>query len=61
MNDCDDPRWMTFKQASEKGWQVRKGEKASLIQYVKLHQLVPKKDERGKPILDEKENPLRFS
>lgn len=53
------PRWMTFKQASEKGLQVRKGEKASLIQYVKLHQLVPKKDEQGKPILDEKGKPVK--
>ena len=59
MADRDDPRWMTFKQASEKGWQVRKGEKASLIQYVKLHQLVPKKDEQGKPILDEKGKPVK--
>ncbi|MCT1530207.1 zincin-like metallopeptidase domain-containing protein [Sphingobacterium daejeonense] len=59
MADREDPRWMTFKQASEKGWQVRKGEKASLIQYVKLHQLLPKKDERGKPILDEKGKPVK--
>ncbi|WP_237249494.1 ArdC family protein [Sphingobacterium faecale] len=59
MADRDDPRWMTFKQASEKGWQVRKGEKASLIQYVKLHQLVPKKDDHGKPILDENGKPIK--
>lgn len=59
MADRDDPRWMTFKQASEKGCQVRKGEKASLIQYVKLHRLVPKKDEQGKPILDEKGKPVK--
>jgi antirestriction protein ArdC len=28
-----DPRWMTYKQSAEKGWQVRKGEKASQIEY----------------------------
>lgn len=28
-----DPRWATYKQASEKGWQVRKGEKASYVEY----------------------------
>jgi antirestriction protein ArdC len=28
-----DPRWMTYKQAAEQGWQVRKGEKASQIEY----------------------------
>ncbi len=29
----DDPRWMTYRQAAEKGWQVRKGEKASNIEF----------------------------
>lgn len=28
-----DPRWMTYKQAAEKGWQVRKGEKATRIEF----------------------------
>ena len=28
-----DPRWMTYKQAAEHGWQVRKGEKASQIEF----------------------------
>jgi antirestriction protein ArdC len=27
----DDPRWMGYRQATQQGWQVRKGEKASLI------------------------------
>lgn len=29
----DDPRWLTYKQASDKGWQVRKGEKATQIEF----------------------------
>ncbi len=29
----DDPRWATYKQAAEKGWQVRKGEKSSNIEF----------------------------
>jgi putative DNA primase/helicase len=29
----EDPRWMTYRQAAEKGWQVRKGEKASNIEF----------------------------
>ena len=28
-----DPRWMTYKQASDKGWQVRKGEKGTQIEF----------------------------
>ncbi|MFD2742446.1 MULTISPECIES: ArdC family protein [Sphingobacterium] len=53
-SDREDPRWMTFNQASTNGWKVRKGEKASLIQFVKTHELVAKRDEQGKPIFDEK-------
>lgn len=29
----DDPRWLTYKQAEENGWQVRKGEKGTQIEY----------------------------
>ena len=29
----DDSRWMTYRQAAEKGWQVRKGEKATAIEF----------------------------
>ncbi len=29
----DDPRWMTYKQASEQGWQVRKGERGTQIEF----------------------------
>src|ERR1700733_13599478 len=28
-----DPRWMTYKQAAEHGWQVRKGEKGTPIEF----------------------------
>jgi antirestriction protein ArdC len=28
-----DPRWMTYKQAADSGWQVRKGEKATAIEF----------------------------
>lgn len=29
----DDNRWMTYKQAQERGWQVRKGEKATVVEF----------------------------
>jgi antirestriction protein ArdC len=29
----DDPRWLTYKQAAENGWQVHKGEKGTQIEY----------------------------
>lgn len=28
-----DPRWLTYKQAQDKGWQVRKGEKGTQIEF----------------------------
>ncbi|MBV9442045.1 MAG: DUF1738 domain-containing protein [Acidobacteriaceae bacterium] len=33
MKGYDDPRWLTYKQATEQGWQVRKGEKGTQIEY----------------------------
>jgi antirestriction protein ArdC len=29
----EDPRWMTYKQASDNGWQVRQGERGTQIEY----------------------------
>jgi antirestriction protein ArdC len=29
----EDPRWMTYRQAAEQGWQVRKGEKGAQIEF----------------------------
>jgi antirestriction protein ArdC len=29
----EDPRWMTYKQAAEQGWQIRRGEKASHVEF----------------------------
>jgi antirestriction protein ArdC len=34
----DDPRWMTYKQAAESGWQVRKGEKGTQIEFWEIRQ-----------------------
>lgn len=28
-----DPRWCTYRQAQEQGWQVRKGEKSTVVEY----------------------------
>ena len=39
-----DPRWMTYKQAADKGWQVRKGEKAAQVEFWEVK---PERDENG--------------
>jgi putative DNA primase/helicase len=53
----DDPRWMTYKQAQAKGYQVRKGQKASQIQYWKFEIRRQPKHSDGSPILDERGMP----
>lgn len=55
----EDPRWMTFNQASANEWKVRKGEKASVIQFVKATDLVTKRDEQGKPVLNAEGKPVK--
>ena len=61
LNGYEDPRWMTFNQASANDWQVKKGEKASLIQFVKTTDLVAKRDESGKPVVNEEGKPVKVS
>lgn len=41
-----DPRWMTYRQAATKGWQVRKGEKSARIEFFKED--VAEDEETGK-------------
>lgn len=45
-------RWITYKQAQGVGAQVRRGEKGTLVQYWKLTDQIPVKDERERPLLD---------
>ncbi|WP_114751981.1 ArdC family protein [Pleomorphovibrio marinus] len=54
----EDPRWATFKQAQSQGWQVQKGAKGMAINFVKTHQYLPKRDERGKPVVDQTGKPV---
>jgi antirestriction protein ArdC len=61
LNGYEDPRWMTFNQASANDWKVKKGEKASLIQFVKTTDLVAKRDESGKPVLNAEGKPVKVS
>ena len=43
-----DPRWMTYQQAHEKSWQVRKGEKSTTIFFSKPYEVEDDKAEDGK-------------
>src|SRR5699024_9110725 len=55
-----DPRWMTYKQAQSKGWQVKKGSKGLPINVVVSSREVLKKDENGKVMKDENGKPVKI-
>jgi antirestriction protein ArdC len=37
LNEYEDPRWLTFHQAEEQGWHVKKGAKSSRVEYWQFH------------------------
>ena len=45
-----DTRWMTYKQAADASWQVRKGEKGTSIQFWKFSEELTQRDENGQPV-----------
>ena len=52
-----DPRWLTYKQAVAKGWNVKKGEHGTRVSFWK-NLAVTLKDEDESPILDKDGNPM---
>lgn len=55
--NMDDPRWITFNQAKEKGYSVKKGVKGSQVfRLVKDYDRI-KRDENKNPILDKDDKP----
>ena len=47
-----DARWMTYRQAQTKGYQVRRGEKGTQVQYWRFDEERKIKDAAGRPVLD---------
>jgi antirestriction protein ArdC len=45
----EDPRWMTYKQAADHGWQVRKGEKGTQIEFWEVKPYARQRDDREQP------------
>jgi len=44
-----DPRWMTYKQAAQQGWQVRQGEKGTHIEFWEVKERSNEKDAAPEP------------
>lgn len=59
LNQSDDNRWLTYKQAQSMDAQVHKGEKGTTIQYWKFHEEKTKHDDAGNPVLDAHGKPLK--
>ncbi|MGB0893805.1 MAG: ArdC family protein [Parashewanella sp.] len=59
MQGRQDPRWMTFKQASSLEAKIRKGEHGTIVQYWKLFDKVDKTDSNGKKILGADGKPIK--
>jgi antirestriction protein ArdC len=45
----EDPRWMTYKQATDHGWQVRKGEKGTHIEFWEVKPYPRQRDDQQAP------------
>lgn len=50
-----DPRWLTFNQAREKGWQIKKGAKASHVEFWQFEK--KESDEAGQQVTTKLERP----
>ncbi|WP_373991710.1 zincin-like metallopeptidase domain-containing protein [Duganella sp. BuS-21] len=59
--DREDQRWMTYKQATSVGAQVRKGEKGTPIQCWKFSEEQVQTDANDKPLLDAEGKPLKHT
>lgn len=55
----EDPRWCTYKQAAEMGWQVKRGAKGVLCEKWIYTKEVDKKGPDGKILLDKHDNPIK--
>lgn len=61
MSGYADPRWMTFKQANEAGYKIKRGSHATDIVFYKYTKQIDKTDENGDPVLDENGKPEKIN
>ena len=57
LSGYDDPRWMTYKQAQEAGYQVQAGSKSTPVVFYQWTREKDKMDENGNPVLGEDGKP----
>src|SRR3546814_1677668 len=53
MQGHEDPRWLTYDQATAAGAQVRKGERSTTVEYWKWTERQPVRDAAGNAVLDD--------
>lgn len=59
-NGFEDPRWCTFKQAQEQGWNVKKGSKGTRIEFWSKAEEKDDKDQEGSGKSEKAEKPNRM-
>lgn len=59
MRNYDDPRWLTFKQAKDLGYSVKKGEKGTPLTYYNYTAERTERDENGKVMKDSDGNTIK--
>ena len=52
MSGFDDPRWLTFNQAKEQGYHIKKGEKGTPLMFYNFVEERARRDENGKIVKD---------
>lgn len=60
LNQNEDNRWLTYKQAQSIEAQVRKGEKGTTVQYWKFSEEKTKNDDASNPIRNEQGEPVKI-
>lgn len=60
-NNYEDPRFMTYKQAEELGFSIKKGAKSVLLEKWIFEKEVTVLDDNGKPLLDSNGNEIKES
>lgn len=61
LSGYDDPRWMTLKQANDKGLRIQAGSKATTVVFYQWTRETDRKDDDGKPIVGEDGKPEKVT
>lgn len=59
MSGCEDPRWMTLKQANDAGYRIKQGSRSTAVVFYQFTKELDKLDENKQPVLGADGTPVR--